>query len=118
MTLIVSTSFGFAQNTIHDFQNTLLNSWWRCLTTNATKIKVHPALTESTYTAELCHTYQLHVYHIDLVKFFTSRQYSKIRPFADNKLNSAQMIRIISEKLKTFWDKRENAAYQYFLRFP
>ena len=47
MTLIVSTSFGFAQNTIHDFQNTLLNSWWRCLTTNATKIKVHPALTES-----------------------------------------------------------------------
>ena len=26
MSLIGSTSFGFAQNTIHDFQNTVLNS--------------------------------------------------------------------------------------------
>ena len=31
MSLIGSTSFGFAQNTIHDFQNTLLNSLWHCL---------------------------------------------------------------------------------------
>ena len=37
MNLIESTSFGFAQDTIHDFQTTLLNSWWHCLTTNATK---------------------------------------------------------------------------------
>ena len=27
MSLIGSSSFGFAQNTIHDFQNTVLNSW-------------------------------------------------------------------------------------------
>ena len=31
MSLIGSTSFGFAQNTIHDFQNTVLNSKWHCL---------------------------------------------------------------------------------------
>ena len=31
MSLIGSTSFGFAQNTIHDFQNTVLNSLWHCL---------------------------------------------------------------------------------------
>ena len=31
MTLIGSTYFGFAQNTIHDFQNTVLNSQWHCL---------------------------------------------------------------------------------------
>ena len=30
MSLIGSTSFGFAQNTMHDFQNTVLNSWWHC----------------------------------------------------------------------------------------
>ena len=27
MSLIGSTSFGFAQNTMHDFQNTVLNSY-------------------------------------------------------------------------------------------
>ena len=31
MSLIGSTSFGFAQITIHDFQNTVLNSQWHCL---------------------------------------------------------------------------------------
>ena len=31
MSIIRSTSFGFAQNTIHDFQNTILNSKWHCL---------------------------------------------------------------------------------------
>ena len=31
MCLMGSTFFDFAQNTIHDFQNTVLNSWWRCL---------------------------------------------------------------------------------------
>ena len=31
MSLIGSTSFGFEQNTIHDFQNTVLTSWWPCL---------------------------------------------------------------------------------------
>ena len=31
MSLIGSTSSGFAQNTIHDFQNTVLNSKWLCL---------------------------------------------------------------------------------------
>ena len=31
MSLIGSTSFDFAQNTIHDFQNTVLNSLWHCL---------------------------------------------------------------------------------------
>ena len=30
MSLLGSTSFGFAQNTIHDFQNTVLNSSWPC----------------------------------------------------------------------------------------
>ena len=29
--LIGSTSLGFAQITIHDFQNTVLNSKWHCL---------------------------------------------------------------------------------------
>ena len=29
--LIGSTSFGFAQNTRYDFQNTVLNSQWHCL---------------------------------------------------------------------------------------
>ena len=29
--LIGSTSFGFAQNTIHDFRNTVLKSQWHCL---------------------------------------------------------------------------------------
>ena len=38
MSLLGSTSFGFAQNTRHDFQNTVLNSKWHCRTTNATKI--------------------------------------------------------------------------------
>ena len=31
MSLMGSTSFGFAQNMIHDFQNTVLNSQWHCL---------------------------------------------------------------------------------------
>ena len=31
ISIIGSTSFGFAQNTILDFQNTVLNSWWHCL---------------------------------------------------------------------------------------
>ena len=31
MTLTGSTSFGFAQNMIHDFQNTVLNLLWHCL---------------------------------------------------------------------------------------
>ena len=26
-----STSFSFAQNTIYDFQNTVLNTYWHCL---------------------------------------------------------------------------------------
>ena len=30
MSLIGSTSFGFAQNTMHDFQNTVFNSKWHC----------------------------------------------------------------------------------------
>ena len=40
MGLIGSTSFGFAQKTIHDFQNTVLNSLWHCHRINATKIVV------------------------------------------------------------------------------
>ena len=31
MSVIGSTSFGFAQNTIHDFQNTVLISRWQML---------------------------------------------------------------------------------------
>ena len=42
MSLIGSTSFGFAQNTTQDFQNTVLNSQWHCLTTNATKMVLYP----------------------------------------------------------------------------
>ena len=37
ISLIGYSSFGFAQNTIHDFQNTVLNSLWQRLTTNATR---------------------------------------------------------------------------------
>ena len=39
MSLKGSTSFGFTQNMILDFQNTVLNSLWHCLMTNATKIE-------------------------------------------------------------------------------
>ena len=31
MNIIGSSSFGFAQNTIHDFPHTVLNSQWHCL---------------------------------------------------------------------------------------
>ena len=36
--LIGTTSFRFAQKTIHDFQNTVLNLQWHCLRTNTTTI--------------------------------------------------------------------------------
>ena len=39
MSLIGSTSYGFAQNTMHDFQNTVLNSIVALASTNATKIE-------------------------------------------------------------------------------
>ena len=46
ISLIGSTSFGFAQNTIHDFQNTVLNSYWHCLRQTPQKLtpfrKRHP----------------------------------------------------------------------------
>ena len=31
LSLLGSSSFGFAQNTMHEFQNTVLNSKWYCL---------------------------------------------------------------------------------------
>ena len=31
LSLIGSTSFGFEQDTLHDFRNTVLNLLWRCL---------------------------------------------------------------------------------------
>ena len=31
MSLLGPNTFGFAQNTLHDFQNTVLNSWWYSL---------------------------------------------------------------------------------------
>ena len=37
MSLTGFTSFGFAQNTIHDFRNTVLNSMVALSSTNATK---------------------------------------------------------------------------------
>ena len=40
MSLIGSTSVGFAQNTIHDFQNTLLNSDWHCLDPGCGKLRI------------------------------------------------------------------------------
>ena len=39
MSLIGSISSGFAQNTKHDFQNTVLNSLWHLPLTNTTKTK-------------------------------------------------------------------------------
>ena len=39
MSLIGSTSSGFAQNTIHDFQNTVLNSKWHCLRQTPQKLQ-------------------------------------------------------------------------------
>ena len=35
-----STSSSFAQNTIHDFQNTVLNSWWHRLRQRPQKVIV------------------------------------------------------------------------------
>ena len=40
MILIGSTSFGFVQNTIHVFQNTVLNSYWHCLRQMPQKFKI------------------------------------------------------------------------------
>ena len=40
MSLIESTSFDFAQITMHDFQNTVLNSLWHCLRQMPQKWKV------------------------------------------------------------------------------
>ena len=35
-----STSLGYAQNTTHDFQNTVLNSYWHCLRQLPQKLSV------------------------------------------------------------------------------
>ena len=40
LSLIGSTSFGFAQNTTHDFQNTVLNSEWQCLRQVPQKVQI------------------------------------------------------------------------------
>ena len=40
MSLIGSASFGFAQNTMHDFRNTVLNSWWHCLRQMPQKLSI------------------------------------------------------------------------------
>ena len=47
MSLIGSASFGFAQNTIPDSQNTVLNTWWHCLRQMPQKLKAFNGLNPS-----------------------------------------------------------------------
>ena len=46
----VYTSFGFAQNTIHDFRNTILNSWWHSLQQMPQKVSTCVSLCNLIFT--------------------------------------------------------------------
>ena len=82
MSLIGSSSFGFAQNTIHDFQNIAFNYIVALSSTNATKISneigridnlraLNNRLRYFLYTATLC-TYSIYLSTSDLSSFIIS----------------------------------------------
>ena len=44
--------------------------------------------------------------------------WSKLKAFADNKLNVAQNIKVDFHRIENIVGKEENAGYQHFLLFP
>ena len=62
MCLIGSTFFGFAQNTIHDFQNTVLNSLWHCLRQMPQR-KLSKRVENTVGKGEIAQKYNLTLYH-------------------------------------------------------
>ena len=43
---------------------------------------------------------------------------SKLKAFADNKINVTQKLKFVSERTENILGKGENAGYQHFLLFP
>ena len=43
---------------------------------------------------------------------------SKLKAFADNKLNVTQNVKVVFHRLENIVGKEENAGQQYFLLFP
>ena len=43
---------------------------------------------------------------------------TKLKPFADNKLNAAVMMISLFDRVENTVEKGENAGYQHFLLFP
>ena len=43
---------------------------------------------------------------------------SKLKAFADDKLNITQNIKVVFHRIKNIVGKEENAGYQHFLLFP
>ena len=44
--------------------------------------------------------------------------WSKLKAFADNKINVADMMTSLSDRVKNIVGRGENAGYQHFLLFP
>ena len=44
--------------------------------------------------------------------------WSKLKAFADNKINVAEMMISLPDKIENIVGKGENADYQHFLHFP
>ena len=44
--------------------------------------------------------------------------WSKLRAFADDKLNLAEKLKFVLESIENIVGKGENAGYQHFLLFP
>ena len=45
-------------------------------------------------------------------------KWSKLKAFADNKLNATQDIKVVFHRIENIVGKEENAGYQHFLLFP
>ena len=43
---------------------------------------------------------------------------TKLKAFADDKINVAQMMISVFDRVENIVEKRENAGYQHFLLFP
>ena len=44
--------------------------------------------------------------------------WSKLKAFADDKLNATQNIKVLYHRIENIAGKEENAGYQHFLLFP
>ena len=40
---------------------------------------------------------------------------SKLKAFADDKINVTEKLKVVLERVETWWEKGENAGYQHFL---